>query len=102
MGASDYSKTNASTEETFGASAPIAMSVLSYVQNFALDTVKHVRLTLDARGPAQQLELQAAYLQDRVETTAAYAQEIVELARDMPLGRRVPLFGAGCKAKNQN
>ena len=68
----------------------ITMSFVSYAQDFALDTVRHARLTAQSKSVRDLVEVQAAYLQDRIETSAAYAQEIVELAYDTPLGRRVP------------
>lgn len=59
----------------------IGRTIFGFGKELLDDTVQHGKTSLQAKSVRDMAEMQVSYIQHRIETGAAHAQEIVELAR---------------------
>lgn len=66
----------------FAGVGEIGRTLLGFGREVYTDTVEHVQASFKAKDLRSVAELQAAFIQNRVEQSAAHANELVEVARD--------------------
>lgn len=59
----------------------VGSTLWGFAQEFYGEGANHVQKTFQAKNVQQVAELQAAYLQSRIETSAAHGKEFIDVAR---------------------